>query len=338
MDSGGVLKARVARGILLAALGGTCWGFSGTCAQLLTSQYGLEPGWIVCIRLPFAAILFLIVAFVRERGKLLAAIRDPRTIVGVILFALFGILLTQYSYLTAISLTNAGTGTVMERLGLVLLTALVCVMARRLPNLREVSGVILAIVGTFFIATKGSFEGLAIPPAALMWGFLLACGFVGYTLLPEKLLEKWGSFIVTGLGMLVAGVIVCVVERPWGVHVEFSAGMIAALAAMVILGTFLAYLLYLQGVKEAGAMRAGLVGCVEPVAATAFSAVWLGTAVTWADIVGMLLIIGMVVLVTLKPKDKDAHAIDVSSAMSGPASPCDASGADAQRNDAGRDR
>ena len=209
MDGASLLRARVARGILFAALGGTFWGFSGTCAQLLTTTYGLDPGWIICIRLPFAALLFLAVSAVRERDRLIAAVRDPKTLIGIVLFAIFGILLTQYSYLTAISLTNAGTGTVMERLGLVLLTILVCAMARRLPHVREVVGVLLAVAGTFFIATKGSFDGLAIPPEALVWGFLLACGFVGYTLLPEKLLAKWGSFIVTGLGMLVAGVIIC---------------------------------------------------------------------------------------------------------------------------------
>ena len=312
MDGASLLRARVARGILFAALGGTFWGFSGTCAQLPTTTYGLDPGWIICIRLPFAALLFLVVSAVRERDRLIAAVRDPKTLLGIVLFAIFGILLTQYSYLTAISLTNAGTGTVMERLGLVLLTILVCAMARRLPRIREVVGVLLAVAGTFLIATKGSFDGLAIPPEALVWGFLLACGFVGYTLLPEKLLAKWGSFIVTGLGMLVAGVIICAVEQPWSVPVEFSPGMVAALAAMVVLGTFLAYLFYLQGVKEAGAMRAGLVGCIEPVAATVFSAVWLKTAVTWADIVGMVLIIGMVVLVTVKPKDEKRGASGLS--------------------------
>lgn len=292
--------AGTARGMLLAALGGTCWAFSGSCAQLLTTEYGLEPAWIICIRLPFAALLFLAVAVARDRARLAGALRDARSMAGIVLFALFGIILTQLSYLTAISLTNAGTGTVMERLGLVLLTALVCVMGRRLPRKREVAGVALALAGTVLIATKGDFGQLAIPPEALVWGFLLACGFVCYTLLPEKLLAKWGSIVVTGLGMLVAGIVACVAVRPWEAQIEVSWGMLAALAAMVVLGTFLAYLFYLQGVKEAGALRAGLVGCIEPVAATVFSAVWLGTAVTWADVAGMALIIGMVVLVSVR--------------------------------------
>lgn len=303
-----ILRRRILQGILLVALGGVCWAFSGTCAQLLTAVYGLEPGWVISIRVPCAAVLFVVLALVRDREKLLAAVRDPRTILAMVLFALFGILLTQYGYLTAISYTNAGTGTVMERFGLVLLTILVCVTARRLPHVREVIGVILAIAGTVLIATKGNLGTLAIPPEALFWGFLLSCGFVGYTLLPEKMLQKWGSFVVTALGMSIAGIVVLAYEQPWARPVEFSIGVVAALAAMVVIGTFLAYLFFLQGVKDAGSMRAGMVGCIEPVAATVISAVWLGTAVTWADILGMALILSMVVLVTVKPKEKEEES------------------------------
>lgn len=297
-----LLRVRILRGILLVAAGGVCWAFSGTCAQLLTSSYGLDPGWIISIRVPSAAVLFLILAIARERTHLLEALRDWRTMLGMVLFALFGILLTQYGYITAISYTNAGTGTVMERFGLVLLTILVCVTSRRLPRVREVVGVLMAIAGTVLIATKGNLGTLAIPPEALFWGFMLACGFVGYTLLPEKMLQRWGSIVVTTLGMSVAGAMVLAFEQPWAVPVQLSLGMVAALAAMVVFGTFLAYLLFLQGVKECGSMRAGMVGCIEPVAATVISAVWLGTAVTWADVAGMALILGMVVLVTIRPK------------------------------------
>lgn len=299
-----ILRMRILRGILLVALGGVCWAFSGTCAQLLTGSYGLDPGWIISVRVPCAAVLFLILAIAREREHLVGALRDKRTMLGMVFFALFGILLTQYGYITAISLTNAGTGTVMERFGLVLLTVLVCITSRRLPHAREVVGVLLAIAGTVLIATKGNLGVLAIPPEALFWGFMLACGFVGYTLLPEKMLQRWGSIVVTALGMSVAGMVVLAVERPWTVAVQLSPAMVAALAAMVVLGTFFAYLLFLQGVKECGSMRAGMVGCIEPVAATVISALWLGSPVTWADIAGMALILSMVVLVTLQPKGK----------------------------------
>ena len=98
-----------------------------------------------------------------------------------------------------------------------------------------------------------------------------------YTLLPGKVLEKWGSFIVTGLAMLIGGAVATVAVQPWTIPVEVSPELAGVMFAMIIVGTFAAYLFYLQGITDAGPVRAGLVGCVEPVSATVISAVWLGT-------------------------------------------------------------
>ena len=68
------------------------------------------------------------------------------------------------------------------------------------------------------------------------------------------------------------------------------------LAVFVLVGSFLAYLLYMQGVKDIGSMRAGLIGTVEPVSATVTSAIMLGTAFAGTDLAGFALIIGMMFL------------------------------------------
>lgn len=291
-------ESHVVRGIAFAALGGICWGFSGTCAQLLTSGFGVPVAWITCVRLLAGAAIFLTVCLVRERSRLRAVFRDKRSLLRIGAFALFGVLLTQVSYLSSISYTNAGTGTVLERLGLVVIMFIVCVRVRRLPKLREAVGLVLAIGGTFLIATKGNFGVLAIPAEGLFWGFVSAIALACYTLIPGKVLEKWGSFIVTGLAMLLGGTVATVFVQPWTIPVDITPELVGVMAAMVIIGTFLAYLFYLQGITDAGPLRAGLVGCVEPVSATVISAVWLGTAVTPVDIVGMLMILVMVFLVT----------------------------------------
>ena len=90
----------------------------------------------------------------------------------------------------------------------------------------------------------------------------------------------------------------CKRDRPWTIPVEVSPELAGVMFAMIIVGTFAAYLFYLQGITDAGPVRAGLVGCVEPVSATVISAVWLGTPVGVVDVVGCAMIIGMVFLVT----------------------------------------
>ena len=71
---------------------------------------------------------------------------------------------------------------------------------------------------------------------------------------------------------------------------------LAVLALCVVVGTFGAYALYLQGVKDAGSMRASLLGTIEPVTATIATVVWLATPFSPAEIVGFALIIVMVYL------------------------------------------
>lgn len=306
----------VLRGIVFAALGGICWGFSGTCAQLLTSGLGVPVSWITCVRLLIASAIFLVVCLVREPKNLLAAMRDKRSIARIVAFALLGVLLTQVSYLTAISYTNAGTGTVLERLGLILIMFYVCLRVRRLPKVREVLGLVFAIAGTFLIATKGNVGSLAIPIEGLFWGLISAFALAFYTLIPGKVLEKWGSFIVTGLAMLIGGCVSTAFVQPWTIPVEVNWVVGGTMIAMIIVGTFAAYLFYLQGITDAGPVRAGLVGCVEPVSATVISALWLGTPVTLVDVAGCALILIMVFLVTQRDENgaKGSAAYDGSAA------------------------
>ena len=128
------------------------------------------------------------------------------------------------------------------------------------------------------------------------------------------------------VSMTMAAIIANVVVQPWNMHVEVTPGIVAAMAALVIIGTFFAYLLFLQGVKLAGPMRAGLVGSIEPVAATAFSTLWLETPITPFDIAGCALIVIMVLLVTQREEEAprevdlssgDAQAVEVKPSVDG---------------------
>ena len=87
--------------------------------------------------------------------------------------------------------------------------------------------------------------------------------------------------------------------RPWSFEVELSLPVIGGMAGMIVCGTILAYLFFLQGVRDAGPLLAGLLETVELVAAFAISAVWLGTPVGIWDIAGSVCIMAMMVMMTL---------------------------------------
>ena len=154
----------------------------------------------------------------------------------------------------------------------------------------------LAFAGTFLIATGGDITQLAIPPAGLAVGLLTAVGASLITILPVKILREYGSTVVTGSGMALSGIVMSLIFQPWSHVPAFDANGWIVLAVFVFIGSFLAYLLYMHGVKEIGSVRASLIGTVEPVSATVTSALLLGTAFAGTDILGFGLIIAMVFL------------------------------------------
>ena len=297
------MDKQVLKGMLFTAVGAVCWGFSGTCAQLLMDVYGVPLAWNVCTRLTFAALLYLVFCFATQKDTLVAIFKQPREVGKLFVFSIFGVLLVQLCYQGCVSQSNAGTATVFERCGLIIIMACICISSRRLPRKRELIGVALAIVGTFCIATKGNPGTLALPVEALLWGAGSACSLVFYTLMPVKLLNRWGSVATTTVSMAFAAVIANAVVQPWNIDVAVTPEIVLAMAALVVVGTLFAYLMFLQGLKLAGPMRAGLVGSIEPVAATVISAVWLGTYVGPFDIIGCAMIVVMVLLVTQRDEE-----------------------------------
>ena len=300
-ESGRARAAKTRRGVVLTLVGGTCWGFSGTCAKFLMDSYGVDPLWLVCVRQLLASVLFIALAaalprdrehlreFVRARGGGLA------TMGGLALTALC-MMANSGGYVITIDLTNSATATVLQTLGLVVLMLFACVAARRLPRRREAAGVVLALAGTFLLATGGDPTRLAMPLDGLAWGIFTGVSYALYTAVPAKLLRRWGSPLVNGVAMLLSGLVLLVRTRPWQSVPALDLTGMVWLAVIVVVGTFLAFALYLQGVKDLGPLRASMLGTSEPIAATVFSVLWLGTAFSPADLVGFGLIIVMVYL------------------------------------------
>ena len=76
-------------------------------------------------------------------------------------------------------------------------------------------------------------------------------------------------------------------------------GLAASMAAIILIGTVLAFTAYLKSVADLGGVKAGLLASVETLAAPLFAALWLDTRFVAADFVGFFCILAMVVLFSL---------------------------------------
>ena len=180
-------------------------------------------------------------------------------------------------------------------------------VGKRMPAKREGAAVLLAMGGVFLLATHGQPGDLVISSQGLFWGMIAAISLVTYNILPGDILKKWGTPVVNGFGMLIGGVVLAVVFRLWEENWNYDVYIFGALAAIILIGTLLAFCLYLQGVADLGPMKASLFGCAEPVMAAIISALWLHTTFTVVDLMGFVLIIGAVLLVSSREKESDGE-------------------------------
>lgn len=284
-------------GVGVTLLGGALWGVNATVSKILMSEYGADPLWIASIRQICAGVLFLIAAGATKPKLLSGAVRDVRSYPVYVLGALICVMATQITYLNAIKWTNSGTATVLQTLNLLFVLGWVCLRRRRLPGKREVLGVTLAFMGTVLIATGGDLTTLALPLAGLAWGIGDALATATMSILPVKVMGRWGNFTVNGLMFFISGLLLCLFVRPWSHMPALDALGVGLMVFTVVGGTFGAYWLYMAGVMWVGSMRATMLGTSEPVLATISAVALTGAVFTPVDLVGFAMILTMVFLV-----------------------------------------
>ncbi len=290
------------RGTLCALLGGVCWGFSGTMGQYLFSAKGLETAWVTTVRMLLAGVLLLGVLAARQPRELTRVWRVGKDARRLVLFAALGLIPCQFTYLECIAYSNSATGTALNYLGQMMILFYVCLTTRRLPTRWEITALLLAMLGVFFLATHGNIHTLVLSPQALFWGLLGAAMVVVYSALPRPLLAVYGSPAVTGWGMLVGGVVLFFLSRFWQQQVALDWQTVAGVLLIGVVGTAMAFTLYLQGVRDIGPVKTSLLSCAELVTAGILTCLWLKTPLVLQDFVGMALILGMVVFLSFPGK------------------------------------
>lgn len=292
-------------GTMMAIVGGICWGFSGCCGQYLFEQKEVQAPWLVCIRLFFAGVLLILTGFKLHGKANLNIFRRKRDTLHLLIFSIFGITFCQFTYFMAIQASNAGTATVLQYLSPVLILFVVCIREMRLPHGLEAGVILLSLLGTFIIGTHGDIHTFHITGEALFWGLLAAVSAMIYTIIPGGMIVRYDIYQVLGFGMFIGGIVMGVFVRPWNHQPVLDMGTAGALAGVVVVGTAIAFGLYLQGVSLIGPLRGSVMGSVEPVSAVIISVFWLNTQFTWPDFVGFALILGAVLLLTFAHQKRE---------------------------------
>ena len=291
--------SKTMKGTLMTLIAGIAWGLSGACGQYLMG-HGFTAIGLTTIRLVFSGAVLLLLAYLADQEKVKAFLTDRSSYLSLFLFAFLGLLMTQLTYLEAIDATNAGTATVLQYLCPIGVLAYSCVKDRVAPTVSEIFSMILAIAGTFLIATHGQLNQLAINPKGLAWGVVSAFAYALYIILPLNLIQKWGSMLVIGVGMTIPGILMLPFSGLLSSSGNYRLDTWMALFGLVVIGTIFAYTAFLKGTSLVGAVKGSLLESFEPVSAVFFAFVIMKEHFFMVDVIGMAMILLAVLLISLK--------------------------------------
>lgn len=298
------------KGILLVVIGTLLWGVSGVAAQYLFESENFTPEWLVVVRMIIAGAIMLIYSTLKGDKNVYAIWSKKENIIKILVFALIGMLGVQYTYFAAILHGNAATATILQYLSPVIITVYLAFCNKKLPSLKQIVCILMAILGTFLIITKGNLSTLSISKEAVFWGVLSAITCAIYTLQPAELLKKYGSLCVVGWGMLIGGIAFTFIYPPFNCSGNFSVKSILAIALVVLFGTLIAYYCYLESLKYIEPSETSVFTCVEPLSASILSMIFFNVSFSFIQLVGALCIIVTISILSFSKKDDNLEDIN----------------------------
>lgn len=287
------------KGILQALTAAMLWGVSGTCAQYVFEEKNIDAAWLVTMRLLIAGILLIAFAGLKKDKDVLTIWHNKRDVLQLVLAGVFGMYAIQYTYFAAIVASNAATATVLQYTGPVFIAIYYSIQNKKLPVALEVFAILLAFTGVFFLVTQGNISSLSISTEAFFWGIASAIAAMLYSLLPIPLLKKYSTLSVIGWAFLIGGIASSFVAAPWNIRGIWDTDALFAVAFIILLGSLVAFYMYISAVKEIGAQMASILACTEPLAAVFLAVFWLNVSFLWSDWVGTVCILITIALLSI---------------------------------------
>ena len=278
------------RGMLLASLASSLWAISGISGEILFKQFNFSSDWLVSTRTLMSGILlFMIVIFI-EKKSILRPLKNKWDSMGIILFGVAGMYLVQYTYFKTIELSNVSFATILQFTAPFFIFIYESIKNRKLPSILTITLLFMTILGVVFIATKGNFSNLSVSLEALLFGLVSAIMIAFYSTYPKKLLKKYGSITVVGWGMIIGSVISNIIHPIWKIQGDINAKSIIQVITVVILGTSIAYLIYIASLNYISSSLAGILTTFEPVLAAVLSVVIFGLKFSIIELIGFVLV------------------------------------------------
>ena len=278
---------------------GTLWGMMGIFVRKL-GTYGFSSLQIACLRILFGAALFLTITGCYRRELLKIRLRDVGLFLGM---GLLSLLLFTVCYFTTISLASLSVAAILLYTSPIWVMLMSAVCFREKITGRKLLCAAMAFGGCVLVSGIGSAASLS--PVVIVTGLMSAVGYGLYSIFGTFALRKYQPLTVTTYAFVFGAAGAAILCKPGEIAKVISAapnpaGLVLLLIVTAFVTAVLPYLLYTVGLSHMRASGAAIMASIEPVVATAASALVFGEALTMPAFAGIALVLGAIVVLNVK--------------------------------------
>ena len=287
-------------GIAMAITGDVCFSLRPILIKLAYG-YVVDPITLLALRMIFSLPFFLAAAAWVGRDATRTRL-TPRDVWAIVFLGFIGYYLASFVDFLGLQYVSAGLGRLIVFLYPTLVVLLSIVFLQKRPSIREIVALVLTYSGIAVVMSTLLGDGNANLPLGAALCFASATGYAVYLVAGSQVVQRVGSIRFTAYATTVASIF-CIAQflllRPLSA-LALPASVWVYSVILATVSTVLPLFLQAEALRRIGATEFALVGAVSPVSVAVMSALGLGEPFGPRQMAGAVLVIGGVLLVSLK--------------------------------------
>jgi drug/metabolite transporter (DMT)-like permease len=288
-------------GIACALVGVLCFSFRPILIKLSYAAYPVSPNTLLFLRMTLSLPFFLVIAWWLRNQQPALTRRDWAAVAGL---GFLGYYAASFLDFLGLQYVGAGVGRLILFLYPTMVLSLAFLFFRKTPTRREVVSLVMSYAGIALVVSDQigiSGEGKLVLLGVLLV-FASALCYAVYLVAGSQVVKRIGSMRFTAYSMAVATAPALLqffaLEPASALLLPANVWAYAIILATV--STVLPLFLQAEALRRIGATEFALVGAVSPVSVAVMSALGLGEPFGPRQMAGAALVIGGVLLVSLK--------------------------------------
>lgn len=280
--------------LALVVLSAACFGTLGIFTRLMYAR-GVGPLALLTWRFAAAALLMALFQLIRDRRSMAITRGD---LGRYALLAVTGYGAASLCYFFALPLIGVSITTVLLYTYPAIVTLIGWSTRTESFSWSRLGAIALTFVGCALVARVFEAEAV-VSPLGIVLGLGAGLGYAIFNVLSHRFMSRRPRIVLMsytfGISSIAIGAAAVITGASLSVA-SWTAEVWALLLAIVLIPTFAAVVLYLEGIRQLGAGPAAIASTFEPLFAIALSAVVLGERLAPLQWLGAAIVLGGVLL------------------------------------------